>query len=125
MADDPKPYSEFALIDLLDACLGPVASVRASGRRDRWVTLLLEHESGATSTADLCGHSAASRTGVHLYGESGERSLDTGGAVGREAFATLQAELAAMTRDRTDHPLDVHHGVRLQRVIEEASAQLR
>ncbi len=113
------------VIDLLDACLGPVGSVRASGSRDRWVTLLLEHESGSTSTAALCGHAATNVSGVRLYGEAGQRALDTSTAVGPEAFATVQSELAAMVRTGAPHQLDVHHGVRLQRVIEQAAAQVR
>lgn len=113
------------VIDLLDACLGPVVDVRASGRAERWVTLLLEHESGATSTAELCGHTTANRTGVQLYGEAGQRELDTGSAIGAETFATLQLELATITRSGVAHALDVQHGLRLQRVIQEATAQLR
>jgi predicted dehydrogenase len=113
------------VIDLLDACLGPVVTVRAAGRRERWVSLLLEHESGATSTAELCGHAATDRRGVRMYGADGERSLDLGSAVGPEAFATVRAELASMVRTGVAHELDVRRGVVLQRTIEAATAQLR
>jgi predicted dehydrogenase len=113
------------VLDLLDACLGPIAEVQARGRAARWVTLLAEHESGATSTAELCGHTTAHRTGIRLYAESGVRELDTSTAVGADAFATVQSELAALVRGGAPHPLDVHHGLRLQRLIDTATTQLR
>jgi hypothetical protein len=41
------------------------------------------------------------------------------------AQARIVAELAECVRTRTPHPLDVHRGVGLQRLIDEAAAQLR
>ena len=112
------------VLDLLDACLGPITGIRASGRLERWVTLLVEHEGGATSTAEVCGHTSADRSGVQLYGEGSARALDTRAVVGPEAFVTVQAELADLVRTGGAHPLDVHHGLRLQRLIEDATRQL-
>jgi predicted dehydrogenase len=114
------------VVDLMDAALGPVVGVRANGRLDRWVVLELEHEGGAVSESALCSHTALprARCGAALYGESGVLEVDTSTAVGPAAFATLQAELAAMVRSGAAHALDVGRGLHLQRVIEQATAAL-
>lgn len=114
------------VIDLMDAALGPVTGVRANGRLDRWVVLELEHEGGAVSESALCSHTALapSRCRAELYGESGVLEIDTSTAVGPAAFATLQAELAAMVRTGRAHALDVGRGLHLQRVIEQATTEL-
>lgn len=114
------------VVDLLDASLGPVTSVRANGDLLGWVALAMEHESGAVSTASMCASSALqpSRSGVELYGTTGVLEIDCATAVGPAAFATLAEELATMVRTGGRHPLDVHHGLRLQRVLCDAERQL-
>ena len=115
------------VIDLLDAALGPVTGVRAHGNLLGWVGLLLDHKGGAVSEASLCATSRIDphRSGVELYGEPGVLGLDCAAAVGSEAFATLAAELAEVARTGGPHPLDVHRGLHLQRIIEDAERQLR
>jgi predicted dehydrogenase len=114
------------LVDLLDATLGPVTAVRAHGDLRTWVGLLLDHEGGAASEASMCASSGLQphRSGVELYSTAGVLDLDAGTAVGPAAFATLTEELATMVRTATPHPLDVHHGLHLQRVLADAEAQL-
>src|SRR3954451_22371610 len=46
------------VVDLLDAALGPVVEVHASGELLGWVSLQLTHAGGAVSTAELCATSA-------------------------------------------------------------------
>ena len=72
------------------------------------------------STSKLEPH----RAGLEVYGAEGAIDLDCVGAVGPEAFATLRAELAALVRDGGPHPLDVHRGLHLQRLLHEAESQL-
>lgn len=113
------------VVDLLDAALGQVVGVRAHGRSLGWVGLLLDHEGGEVSEASLCGVSAleSQEAGVELYGRDGMLEIDCASAVGAEAFATLRREFAAVARGGS-HPLDVHRGLHLQRIISSAEAAL-
>jgi predicted dehydrogenase len=114
------------IIDLLDAALGPVVSVRAHGEALGWTGLLLEHENGLVSEASLCATAAVDPhvAGVALYGPAGVLEIDCASAVGVEAFALLRHELAEAVTTGRPHPLDVHRGLHLQRVIAEAEADL-
>jgi predicted dehydrogenase len=114
------------VVDLLDATLGPVTGVHAHGDLHTWVGLALEHDGGAVSEASMCATSPLQphRAGVELYGPNGVLELDCASAVGAEAFATLAAELATMVRTGEAHPLDVRHGLHLQRVLTAAEEQL-
>jgi hypothetical protein len=113
-------------VDLLDATLGRVTSVRAHGDLRTWVGLRLDHEGGASSEASMSASSGLQphRSTIELYSRTGVLDLDAGAAVGPAAFATLTEELATMVRTGTPHPLDVHRGLHLQRVIADAEAQL-
>lgn len=115
------------VVDLLDAAMGPVASVHAAGDLLGLVHLTLEHESGVTSVASMCASSALqpARSTVELYGPTGVLEIDLGTAVGPASFATLAEELAIMVRTGEPHPLDVRRGLHLQRILERAEAQLR
>jgi predicted dehydrogenase len=115
------------IIDLLDAALGRVVGIRAHGDPLRWVGLLLEHESGLVSEVSLSSHTAVlpARTGVEIYTATGALDLDTSGSLTPDTTATIAAELAATVATGTPHPLDVHRGLHLQRLIEGAAAALR
>jgi hypothetical protein len=114
------------VVDLLDASLGRVTEVHAEGDLLGWVELTLAHEGGAASGASLCATSALQphRAAVELYSREGVLEIDCGTAVGPEAFTTLAGELATMVRSGRRHPLDVHRGVHLQRVLADAERQL-
>lgn len=114
------------IVDVLDAALGTVVGIRAHGDPHRWVGLLLEHEGGLVSEVSLSSHTAVvpPRTGVQIYTAAGAHDLDTSGALTPETGATIAAELAD-TAAGTPHPIDVHHGLHLQRLIDQATADLR
>lgn len=114
------------VLDLLDAALGPITAVEARGDLLGWVGVLAEHEGGAVSETSLCATAAVEphRAGVELYGPSGVVEIDCVGAVGADAFATMRAELAAAVRSGGGHPLDVHRGLHLQRLLHHAEVQL-
>jgi predicted dehydrogenase len=114
------------MVDLLDAALGRVVAVRASGNLLTWVDLQLEHDSGVTSSVALCASSAVQpgRCAVELYSRAGVLELDLNGATGPAAFATLASELAHMVTSGEPHGLDARHGLHLQRIICDAEAQL-
>jgi predicted dehydrogenase len=114
------------LVDLLAACLGPVMSVRAHGRSTGWCGLLLEHETGAVSEASMCAVAGGrpSSSGVDVHGRDKSAGIDCSTAVGPDVFTVMRAEFADAVRTGRPHLLDVEHGLRLQRVVAEAEAQL-
>ncbi len=120
------------VVDLLDAALGPVVDVRAAGDRLRWVTLTMEHASGAVSQAAMCGHTQLDpmRSGVELYGLEGVVEVDCAAAVrDRGWVATLRAEVVRLVGGGSSvvdsSVVDVARGVHVQRIIEAAMQQLR
>ncbi|MFC5833234.1 Gfo/Idh/MocA family protein [Nonomuraea insulae] len=111
------------VIDLLDAALGRVTGVRAHGRSLGWTGLLLEHEGGAVSEASLCMAAAGdpSPPTFAVYGRTGSAVLPH---FDDDPLETVAGEFARTVRDGGGHPLDAAHGLRLQRIIAEAEAQL-
>jgi predicted dehydrogenase len=114
------------VIDLLDAALGPVTSVRATGRLLGWVALDLEHQSGAVSQAATCATVPIEphRVAVDVYGAGGSLTLDGTSTVGPDTFATVATELAVMVRTGQHHPIDAARGLHVQRTIDAAERQL-
>jgi predicted dehydrogenase len=114
------------MLDLLDAALGEITSVRAHGNADGWVGVHCLHAGGAVSEASLCATVPVnpSHVSIELYGRAGAAALDLSGAVGADAFATMRSEFVAAARGEP-HPLDVDRGLHLQRLLDEAERQLR
>jgi predicted dehydrogenase len=114
-------------IDLLDAALGPVVGISAVGDPLRWLGMTLEHEGGAvsqvalsiTTPGDPSPFWIEARTEHGSVAFDGQRSDDDGAV--QEAITTALAEAVA---SGTSHPLDVHRGVFLQRLMSEALAGL-
>jgi len=114
------------VIDLLDAALGPVVRIRAHGDPHRWVGLLLDHEGGATSEASLTAYSPSepARAGVEIHTADGVLEVDTVD-VSASATTTLVDEFVASVRAGRPHPLDIHRGLHLQRLLATAADDLR
>ena len=113
------------VVDLIDAALGRVVSVRtANGDPHGLVHLALDHEGGAASVASVCGTCPLqpSVAGAELFGPSGSLEVDCN-AVRATAFARIAEELAVAARDRR-HPLDVRRGLQIQEVLEAARTAL-
>ncbi|MGH3243761.1 MAG: Gfo/Idh/MocA family protein [Spirillospora sp.] len=125
---DKGPLLDHAphIVDLLDAALGPVTAIHAHSRdRIAWVALTLEHEGGATSQAALSMARVDDPAPplVEIYGRKGNARVDFG-ELGDDAFPTMVAEFAAAVRGGPRHPLDAAHGLRLQKILAAAEAQL-
>jgi predicted dehydrogenase len=114
------------VIDLLDAALGPVVGVRAHGSSLGWTGLLLDHDNGRVSEASLCATAAVDPhvAGVSVFGRTGSARVDCATGVGADAFATLRREFVEAVASNTPHPLDVHRGLHLQRLITAAETDL-
>jgi predicted dehydrogenase len=115
------------IIDVLDAALGPVVGIRAHGDPLRWVGLLLDHENGLASEVSLSSHTAVlpPRNGVEIYTAAGPIDLDAASSVTPDTFVTIAGELAETVTTGTPHPLDIHRGLHLQRLLDAAAADIR
>lgn len=112
------------LLDLLDAAVGPIASVRSAGDSRRWIELTCEHENGAISQASLSGavKLPKARTRVELLGPGEELVWDSGDIDHAECWPVLRAEFATAVRTGVPGPLNAARGLRLQELMEQARA---
>jgi predicted dehydrogenase len=113
------------LVDLLDAALGPVVAVRAHGDPHGWLGLMLDHQVGRFSDVSLYATADVKRAhaDVEIFGPGGFAAIDCAG-VGPDAIETMYREFAENAERGTPHEIDVHRGLRLQRVIEAAETDL-
>jgi predicted dehydrogenase len=113
------------IIDLLDAALGEVVEIEASGDVQGWVGITMRHASGATSQASTCCRiEGDSRTEVELFGPSGTLALDGRAGHRADTFATLRREFAEVARSGGPHPVDVQRGLHLQELLDGAAKSL-
>jgi predicted dehydrogenase len=114
------------LLDLLEAILGPIVGVQAHGDRQGWIGLMLDHLVGKFSEASMSATSAPEtfRAEVEIFGPGGAATVDCTGASGPEAHQTMYREFADAVQRNTAPPLDVAHGLHLQRVIEAADTDV-
>lgn len=117
------------VFDTLDASLGPIVRVRAQGNSQRWIGVMLEHESGVCSDVSLCGHSKVSpeRSGAEVYTHDGVieiSGVDGVSAISEGAFQRAVAEFASAVQTNTPHPLDVNRGLYLQRLVDTAQRDI-
>ncbi|PBC65800.1 oxidoreductase [Streptomyces sp. Tue6028] len=110
------------ILDLLDAALGPVLRVRATGDPRRWVELTCEHEGGAVSQASLSGSVEVERgiTRIELFGRHPELVFDGSALDHEESWPVLRREFATAVRTGRSGELDAHRGLRLQTLMAQA-----
>ena len=112
------------VIDLLDAALGPIRAVRAHSAAG-WTGLLLEHEGSVVSEASISVPVPGARPELRAcaYGSYGSAHVELGD-LGDDVWDTVLQEFVTAVRGEGAQPLDAQHGLRLQRLIASASAQL-
>lgn len=126
LENGPLPDLGPHAIDLIDAAIGTVVDVRAATISNGWVSMILEHANGATTTMNLCANSATTVnvSSVEVYGAEGSLAFDASKAVdGTSMMAVPSALVAAARKQKTDAP-DVHRGLHLQTIIAKAQALL-
>jgi predicted dehydrogenase len=112
------------LLDMLDAALGEIVDVRASGNPRGWVSLVCEHASGATSSAAMCCNAGAeSRTEIEVFSSKGSARYD--GTMDFEAWPANVRNAFVAVANGAPHPANVHRGLHLQQLIARIEAQLR
>jgi predicted dehydrogenase len=114
------------LVDLLDAALGPIVSIRAHGDLQGWIGLQLEHQVGRFSEASMY---ATAEAGVNLatvevFGPGGAAEVDCASVVDADSFRTLYQEFAEAVKKGAAPELDANRGLRLQHMIEAAETEL-
>jgi predicted dehydrogenase len=111
------------LLDLLDAALGPIEELRATGDSRRWIGLTCSHRGGAVSQLSLSGAVGlpSSRAGIELFGPAGTLALDFATIDHDECWPVLRAEFAAAVRSGVPHALDVRRGLMLQELLDRVS----
>jgi predicted dehydrogenase len=112
------------VVDVIDAALGAVTDVLAARRSepDVW-HLILAHEGGATSASTLSMSLPVmpTITTVEVYGEHGHSAMAPRVTSATDSYAALLDDIVGMIRTgATRHPLDVHRGLHLQRVLHAA-----
>ncbi|QTR06187.1 Gfo/Idh/MocA family protein [Saccharothrix algeriensis] len=110
--------------DLLDAALGRITDVIAAHRSESGLwQLVLAHEGGATSSASL-SMAVPLNPGVSevsVYGDHGYRVLADRGTTAQQCYTNLLDDFVAMVDSgTTTHRCDVHRGLHLQRIIDQA-----
>ena len=105
--------------DLLEAVAGPVTELRAAVLKGVTVASTV-HQHGAVGQVALSVTTPAGPGGVDLdvVTDRGFVTMPTAPADEAEVWRTITDELADTIERSEPHPLDVHHGVRLQRVLD-------
>ncbi|MFG2543271.1 Gfo/Idh/MocA family protein [Streptomyces sp. NPDC048594] len=108
------------LLDLLDASVGPITSIRATGDPRRWTELTCTHENGAVSQASLSGSVAVPHalTRVELFGPDQPLVYDTAGIDHEECWPILRHDFATAVRTGTPTPVDARRGLYLQGLLD-------
>jgi predicted dehydrogenase len=106
-------------VDLAEAVAGPVVELGAA-TRDGVTTVSTVHEFGALGQLVLSITVPDGPGGVELdwVTKSGYASLPSGTVDDMAVWRTITDEFAAAIESGEPHALDVHHGLRLQRVLD-------
>ena len=116
------------VLDLLDAALGRVVHLTAAGDPRRLLTVTTQHEGGAVAQTALS---------ITTPGTDGTLRIEAWTAKGPIAFdggrsdddpdvtVALSTALADAVETGTDHPVDVHRGLYLQRLVARVEDALR
>ena len=120
------------VLDGLDAALGTIVDITARGNVHGIVLLECQHHNGRLSQAALSATSNQhGGLAVEVHGLEGAVRFDAAAfspdmvmAEARRAQQRIVEEFARAVRTGTPHPLDIHRGLHLQRLIDTAAAQL-
>ena len=108
--------------DLLDAALGPIERITGRGDPRGWVSLACRHAGGAVSDLALSGVMTLAQTvfRLDLYGPAGALAFDAVAASQDDPLPLARRTFVEAVRAGRSTVLDVHRGVVLQELIEQA-----
>jgi predicted dehydrogenase len=109
------------VLDLLEAALGSIEEIAGRGNPRRWMSLTCVHSGGAVSQSALSITMPLSPSifRFELHGPRGVLALDAR-ATGETPWAEVVASFVAAVRAGRPHALDVHRGLRLQELMDQA-----
>lgn len=113
--------------DLAQACAGPVVGVQATVNEAGLAAVVLSHESGALSNLTL-GFATARDSPVwrlQAFDATTHLTLEQDGEATRTALATALSEFAAALDGGPRPPLDLAHGLVIQRIVDRAVESAR
>lgn len=114
-------------LSTLTAALGPVASLTAVGGEGDLVTLVMRHESGATSTASLTAFAPPATEGFEaaVWGETGLSHMpERPDRPPSEPLAIAAGELVESATSGVPHEVDLGFGTRIVELLADAQAQV-
>jgi len=114
-------------LSTLGAALGPVASLNAVKGEGDLVTVVLRHETGATSTVSLTAFAPPAATGFEaaVWGEAGILPMPSRPEGGlSDPLATAAEELVAAALSGEAHDIDAAFGARIVELLASAQAQI-
>jgi predicted dehydrogenase len=114
-------------LSTLTAALGPVTSLTAVGGEGDLVTLVMRHESGATSTASLTAFAPPATAGFEaaVWGETGvSRMPERPDRPPSDALAIAAGELVESALNGAPHEVDLAFGARIVELLADAQTQV-
>ena len=115
-----------ALSNLIST-LGPIEQIRATAGAGDLVHLVLTHSGGPTSTVTLSQFVPPAAAGYEtvVWGEAGFATMpQRPDGAEPELVRLAVGEWAAAARGGVPHPVDVHYGARITRLLATAAAEL-
>ena len=115
------------VIDLMDAAMGRIEHIDATGDPLRWISMIAHHEGGASSAIAVSittpGVTGALR--CEVYTESGPVVFDGGASDQDEGVSgALTTALATAVETGEAPAVDVHRGLHLQRLLAQVEAAI-
>jgi predicted dehydrogenase len=114
-------------LSTLTAALGPVTSLTAVAGEGDLVTLVMRHESGATSSASLTAFAPPPTAGLEaaVWGDSGvSRMPERPDGPPSEPLAIAARELVSSAVSGVPHEVDLGFGARIVELLADAQAQI-
>jgi predicted dehydrogenase len=114
-------------LSTLTAALGPVTSLTAVGGEGDLVTLVMRHQSGATSTASLTAFAPPATAGFEaaVWGETGvSRMPERTDGPPSEPLAMAAEELVTSAVSGAPHEVGLDLGVRIVELLADAQGQI-
>jgi predicted dehydrogenase len=114
-------------LDLLDAGVGPIEEVRATGDPLRWLALTTRHEGGALAqlALSITTPGSSGKMTCEVFTDKGLVRFDGAEAVDDAAVGRSIAQALADSVDSgRPHEVDVHRGLRLQQLLAMAEESL-
>ncbi len=115
------------VLDLMDAAMGRIVRITATGHPLRWVGMTTQHETGAVGSVAVSITTPGVRNEAHarVFTDAGPVVFD-GGEADKDAGVSeaITRAFAAAVESGQPPPVDVHRGLHLQRLLAQVETSL-